>query len=411
MPRFGAPAGQRRADRERQIYINTFKEPKTLTRFLWEDPELTWYEYAEHYHHGGGPNGKGLSYPCVSRIPDLGPCVGCTWTVENEFAIDEEDRDKDFGWSIRKIGMKYVVPTLAKVEGYLTLRKVSGRFRDRMAKQYEGRGSITNQDCTIIRDGEGFDTTFEPVWVEGSVAERKHTRELRELFAQLEEGMRAPAGSPAYDQAWAAWYQGNRDLGMPDLDVLLGDRYNQAHEFYDLDPVELERRASVLAAAQESPDGPVVGAKAQHSPQASYETASPSELTELGQLAADLNAWGVPYPMDATLEEMRTMHTTFGRGRTAVGQTQTPEEKAAAEAAEALEAIPRAPGYVEPKAPAEAAQEAPAQVVPADGVPPFREWDTPDVKDWLTTNGIMWTATMPRSQLVKLAEAATGQSS
>lgn len=37
-------------------------------------------------------------------------------------------------------------------------------------------------------------------------------------------------------------------------------------------------------------------------------------------------------------------------------------------------------------------------------MPPFREWNTADVRDWLNENNVPWDTSMARSALLTLAE-------
>lgn len=397
MPRFGQPAGRRAAQRSTELFISVFKDPDTLTRFLWENPFITWFEYGEHYHHGAGPRGKGLSYPCVARSKEFAHCIGCTMPVTNEYEEDLEERDKDPGWRLRRVSYKYIVPTLAFKEGkeYLTLRKVSGEFRTKMVTAYDARGEICSVDWNINRTGTGFETNFKPTPI-GEPSNRKYTAELRAAYAANAEGMAAAFGTPEYDQAWDAWNQANRALGVPDgaegggLDTLLGQKYAEAVEWYGLTDAQLAERAqSIINAggtaqpvAQVAP--PVVQAPA--AAVATVDTGSMAQVEALGVLAAELQSAGIPYPADATLQDLQQLRTMFA------------SRFAQAAPAAAVAAAPPAQPIAAPPA-------TPEVTAPAAGGPNFREWQNDDIRSWLSEHNIPWDQNEPRSKLLTKAEA------
>lgn len=407
MPKFGAPAGRRQAERQRTMYISTFKDAITITRFLWEDPSVVWYEYPEHYD-----NSLKISYPCVSRMPEnlgLGRCVGCTMPVADEFETDQTERQKDYGWNVRRVGLKYIVPTL-NAKGYLQLRKVSGTFRDKMITCFKVGKSIVNIDYQIARSGTGFDTTFDPEPV-GEAAPRKYTEELRLLYSQVAEGLSAGLGTEAYNTAWEAWARGNAALGVPNsdaLDKLMEDKYAEAVEKYAIDPAELERRyqrreeANSDGASSANPAPPVAEPPAAAT--ATVDTGTTDQIIEMGKLAAELQQWGVPYPGDTTLEQMRTLHGTFAPShRTEQLPVDPPTQPAPAQPAAPAEPTPPAPPAAAPAAAAAAPD--PGVGAPLGGdMPPFREWNTADVRDWLNENKVPWDTSMARSALLTLAE-------
>jgi hypothetical protein len=395
MPRFGQPAGQRAAQRNRQLFIGTFKDPVTVTRFLWEDPEYTWVIYWEHYHHGYGD--KGLSYPCVNQLPEFDYCIGCTWPVEDEFA-DDEVKDTDVNWRLRRRNPRYVVPTLND-KGFIALKKVSGTFRDKMIMAYKAAHSITNVDYRISRSGSGFDTKFDPEPT-GDAVERKYTGELRMLYLSLADGLHAPEGTPEYEAAWGQWTAGNAQLGLPDINTLLGEKYHEAQIKYDISEDELARRGVALATL--AGDDPGQSAS-QASPTATVDTANSIELDEFGRLAADITARGYSVPTDATLENIRMLHVMVCKdAQPAAAPVAAPV--AAEQPVTAAPAQPAAAPVAAPPAAAQAAAQAPAAA--ASDIPDFGVWETPDIRDWMNnqTPPVPWDKSMPRSALITAAQ-------
>lgn len=430
MPKFGQPAGQRTVNRNKALYISNFKDAATVTRFLWEDPDTTWYTYPEHYDFQ-----LKLSFPCVKQHPDFPFCLGCTMPVVDETLDDPDERRKDHGWTVRRISTRFVVPTLNE-RGFITLRKVSGTFKDQMAGHWKVMHSITNSDWTISRTGDGFDVKF-TASPTGAPEVRKYTDELRNLYLAVQAGMHNVGDTALYEEAWAQWNAGNAEVGVPNgdaLDAILGQKYLEAINKYEVPDEELARRAQIRAAAEASrgeggadasfspPIGtgvpPAAAAPVQQA--ATVETADQGALAELGRLSADLQAWGVPFPMDANLEQMRLLHGTFAASRTpapvqpavtapAAPPVAVPEQPAAAVAPTPAPAAPAAA----PAAPYEPQPPAPGTPTPPPTgdaeIPPFEEWSTPDVRDWLNDHQVPWTKIMPRSQLLTLArQSITG---
>lgn len=365
---FGGNAATRanqRAERASsgENYIKNFKDDRTVIRVLFEDPKLTWHEYYQHFDKQ-----RRMSYPCGREV--FGTCVGCRHPVgidpDGELSWDE--RKKDHGWSVRSGSLRYVVPVLNE-KNYIDLRSVSKTFRDEVAAIYEATTTITAQDAVVTKvkdDRQDAGAEMRQKYVltlVGPAAERKHTKELRELYAMCAAGLAAAPLSEEQTEANMRWVNGYLALGIPNIGEILGDKYVYALEQYGSSLAEEEALAAQFAAAKEEGGKALANLKAQALAGVSTTTADikpadgavigggvpPVEL-QIQELCRILTDWGVPYPGDATLDALQKLYDAFlpghpndPHGNQPPQATQTPEtepQRLARELAEHGVALP-----------------------------------------------------------------------
>jgi len=133
--RFGETAEDydtRRGDDD-EIWIKGFRNKDTTIRIL--QPTREWVTYREHYNQ----DAKAF-HPCTEDSD----CIGCN---------SEDERT-------RKRTRKYVANALDS-EGRLNVYKFGSRMFRTLKGREERSGNITSRDYTIMKSGQGMDTTYD----------------------------------------------------------------------------------------------------------------------------------------------------------------------------------------------------------------------------------------------------------
>lgn len=108
------------------------KDGSMTVRFLTE-PEGNWVEYMEHY------NADFNFFPCVE-----GDCVGC-----------ENQKDGDYP------SKRFLANALDVEEGKVVPLVLPKTLAAALMRRYDRYGTLTDRDYTLMRTGDGFDTTYD----------------------------------------------------------------------------------------------------------------------------------------------------------------------------------------------------------------------------------------------------------
>lgn len=116
-------------------YLRTFKEGKTVVRFLTEPDG--WVGYLEHYN----PNPGGFSFPCTG---DRDSCPGCTSTQE----------------AMRGKSAKVAITVLVE-DKWVNVYKITKKFADRLELRYQRWETMMDREYEITRIGTDKKTDYD----------------------------------------------------------------------------------------------------------------------------------------------------------------------------------------------------------------------------------------------------------
>lgn len=378
---WGQTSAARRAERAAtsadRFFLKTFRDKETRVRFVLDDPYNAWFEYKEHYDRwtrAKGAKSDGISYPCA-KPTGAQICLGCDYPLPEDHnpnpGVDDKGKDKRCecrGCQIRSVNSRWIVPVIDDKD-FLSLFKIGVRLWQDICGSYELFNTITNCDYAVVKSGDGTwnNTQYSAKPLPGTDGERKPK------------------------------------IRVPDYDRLLRNKYLEAIEAYDVDPAAIG--FDVTSATPETPeevsDGghepdregvPETPDSEDHGPDPVPDGAEhddpPSSLQSPEEIKAKLAAMNVPFPADATPEQLRSLLDAF-TPKAAPAQAAQPETPAAPPAA-----APVSNGN----------GSAPA----SDGGPiDFKSWTTPDVIDYLRQDPAVDEPNLdrkPRSTIISLAE-------
>lgn len=318
MPNFGRSGAQRTAERvgrDSNLFIKTFKEPQTVIRPLWEDPDRTWHNYATHYIKS-----LNVSIPCAKR-EGYPTCLGCDQPADE--SLSEEERKEDPTWRSKKASPKWVFPALNDKD-YLTLYQVGWEHFSAWKALYDGLHTITATDFLVTRSGTSFnDTSYTPMPV-GTPGERKMVMRLRQLYAEVQDGLNSTPGEEAHTAALTRWTAGNLEAGIPNIGAIIGRRYVELLEKFGTNETEEAARNQAAAVAQGQSKDAVTHLKAQAmvggAPSSTERpapaaAAAPSPIIGSGDptayLLGKLHEWSVVVPPGLTVDQLQLLHDTY----------------------------------------------------------------------------------------------------
>lgn len=234
-PRFGRPGGVRAprkpaADGERKgPFISRFPEGTHTVRFVWDNPDLTFWR-PTNWHtdkHDFAEKGKSgiFSYPCaLGRDPMTGDMVGhCIGEEQKEAGRLIDDGFLAFAPVI------HVKDDNEYIDVFEIKWSVFSDLLDIFADPDDG-GSITHQDIKVSRKGQGLDTKWSAKLTGGPYA-REKVAPFQSLYVELGEAMAHPDPAIA-DEARERWADTNTRMNIPDINKMLVAQYERAMTRY-----------------------------------------------------------------------------------------------------------------------------------------------------------------------------------
>lgn len=225
MVQFGKRAGDViRGGGQFELFMKTFRDPRTPVSFLWDNPEIEFIEFREHFDRA-----LKVSYPCAVSAEAV-RCVGCDYPVEHpewtnawireqgsEHGISTRDdrRKADPGWDVRDSAGKWAFPAVPGEDPnktFASVYKIGYNFWLHLRELHKELGSITNQRFVVLKAGDSFNTTAfsamptgKPVLVPKEPISFKAVMNILDVnyakaFAKyVEAGYVDEAGTPAHD--------------------------------------------------------------------------------------------------------------------------------------------------------------------------------------------------------------------
>lgn len=285
MGTFGRRSNERPAGGGGEIFIKTFKDPRTLVWFLQDDPD-TWVEYKQHFD-----NGAKRGWPCAIH-EGANNCVGC------EFPTDDPDDDQSPGTRVRSTASRWVFPVIDE-KGYVSLYMCGFKLWSSLKELYKEYETLTDAQYAIRRSG----STFNDITYTATKTDNRQKPEAKVAIPD-DEYISNILGKQYVEAIERYEYDPNEGHGEP-----------AEHGQPDPDPVPPERSGDVASealaaakttAAKKSPAKKAGGVKGAHvakadEAQAEHQSGEAPAFDDmgLGELKDWLDEAKVDYPKNA----------------------------------------------------------------------------------------------------------------